>query len=160
MANKGHWREREMWMRIRRNFSHASVLKGQHCLLHKTLFGGSATASAGRAPAQSACGSGPPLNLWPLWGEVEGTKTVGSWLTICPWARTGKEIKQNKTKHVPSASPINSSAAQRKARYRPKQETARPAQLHFVKEWFGLSAQHGPRNCRNEMGPRRGHRHD
>lgn len=64
--------------------------------------------------------------------------------------------KQNKTRSF--CSTINNSIAERKPRHRSSRETARPLQFHFVKQQFGLSAQRSPRNCRNEMGPRRGHR--
>lgn len=86
-------------MHIRRNFSHASVLKGQHChrlgAHTKPRLGVVALTALGefQQGTECSCESGLPLNLWPLWGEVEGTKTVGSWPTICPCARASKEIK-------------------------------------------------------------------
>lgn len=137
MANEGHWGETHVNARWKELLC-ASVLKGlswrrlrAHTkpylwavllpLLEKLRWG-----------RKSLSGSGPVLNLQLSWGEVERSKTAGSWLKICPCARTGKGIKQNKTRSF--CSTVNNSTTKRKARYRLNQDIARPLQFHFIRE--------------------------
>lgn len=74
-------------------------------------------------------------------------------------SRQRNKAKPNKTRSF--CFPVSSPATESTTRCRPKQERARPLGFPLVKERFGLSsAQHSPRNCSSERGPRRGHRND
>lgn len=137
MANEGHWREthvnayqKELLPCIcakRPALTPPSAHTKPHLwVLLLTLLKSSGT------EMKCLSGSGPTLHLCLWWGEVEWSKTVGSWLKICSRARTGKEIKQNKT--CSFCSTINNSTTKRKPRHRLNQEIARPLQFHFVKE--------------------------